>query len=107
MLRRILASASLTCAVLCAVPLLESCSTNQPAKEQVSDATITSKIKAKYVADTDISNFDISVETQEGVVYLTGRVKSQAVKDEAERIALNTDGVRQVVNHIEVGDRTP
>lgn len=106
MLRRTLAPLGLACIALCAAPLLESCSTNQPAGEQLSDAGITSKIKAKYVADSDISNFDISVETEEGVVYLTGRVESEAVKDEAERIALNTDGVRQVVNHIKVGDRT-
>ena len=104
---RILAPAILASLVLCAAPLLDSCSSNQPVDEQVDDAGITSKIKAKYVADDDISNFDISVETQEGVVYLTGRVKNQATKEEAERIALATEGVRQVVNHIEVGDRTP
>jgi len=75
-------------------------------KEQVSDAGITSKIKAKFVADPQINPFNISVETEEGVVYLTGRVHTQQIKDEAERLALDTKGVRQVVNHIQVGDRT-
>ena len=85
---------------------LSSCSSTQPMKEQVSDAGITSKIKAKFVADPQINPFNISVETEEGVVYLTGRVHTQQIKDEAERLALDTKGVRQVVNHIQVGDRT-
>jgi hyperosmotically inducible protein len=72
----------------------------------MSDAGITSKIKAKFVADPEINPFNISVETEEGVVYLTGRVHTEAIKEEAERLALDTNGVRQVVNQIEVGDRT-
>lgn len=91
---------------LCIPPVLDSCSTTQPVKTQMSDAAITSKVKAKYVGDSDVKALDISVNTEEGVVYLTGRVETQAQKDEAERIARNTDGVKQVVNHIKVGDRT-
>jgi len=91
---------------LLAVPLIESCSSTQPVEEQLDDAGITTKIKAKLTADPEINPFNISVETEEGTVYLTGRVKDQAQKDEAEELARNTDGVKRVVNHIEVGDRT-
>jgi osmotically-inducible protein OsmY len=91
---------------LCAVPLLESCSSTQPVESQMEDAEITSKIKAKFLGDSDVKALDISVETEEGIVYLTGRVASQFEKDEAERIARDTDDVRDVVNHIQVGDRT-
>jgi hypothetical protein len=87
-------------------PVFQSCKSNQPVTEQVSDATITSKVKAKYVGDSDVKVFDISVNTEEGVVYLTGRVDTQSQKDEAERIAWNTDGVKQVVNHIKVGSQS-
>jgi osmotically-inducible protein OsmY len=90
----------------CAVPLFESCSSTQPASTELEDAEITSKIKAKYLGDSDVKGLDISVETEEGVVYLTGRVATQMEKDEAERIARDTDEVRDVVNHIQVGDRT-
>ena len=90
----------------CVVPLVESCSTTQPASSEMEDAEITSKIKAKYVGDTDVKALDISVETEEGIVYLTGRVENQFQKDEAERIARDTEEVRDVVNHIQVGDRT-
>ena len=106
MLNRILLTSGIAAIALCASPTLQSCSSTQPASEQMSDATITSKIKAKYVADPEINPFNISVETEEGIVYLTGRVKTQGSKDEAEQLARDTDGVRQVVNNIQVGDRT-
>jgi hyperosmotically inducible protein len=86
--------------------LLDSCSSTQPAKEQVSDATITTKIKSKFVVDTEVNPFNISVETEEGTVYLTGRVNDESEKAQAERLALETDGVVRVINHIQVGDRT-
>lgn len=85
---------------------LDSCSSTQPAGEQVSDATITTKIKAKLLRNGDVNPFNISVETEEGTVYLTGRVNNQHEKDTAERLALETEGVVSVVNHIAVGDRT-
>lgn len=101
-----LVALALAGATLCFTPVLHSCKSTQPASEQMSDATITSKVKAKYVGDADVKAFDISVNTEEGVVYLTGRVETQAQKEEAERIAWNTEGVKQVVNHIKVGDKT-
>jgi osmotically-inducible protein OsmY len=91
---------------LCAVPSFQSCSTTQSASSQMEDAEITSKIKARFIGDPDVKALDISVETEEGVVYLTGRVETQFQKDEAERIARETSDVRDVVNHIQVGDRT-
>jgi hyperosmotically inducible periplasmic protein len=96
----------LACLALFSAPVLEGCSTTQPAGEQFTDAGITTKIKAKFTAAEGINPFNISVETEEGTVYLTGRVHEQAQKEEAERIAAETEGVRRVVNHIEVGDRT-
>ena len=90
----------------CSTPLFESCRTTEPASSQLSDAGITSKIKAKFVGDPDVKALDVSVQTEEGVVYLTGRVENQFQKDEAGRIAAETEGVVKVVNHIKVGDKT-
>jgi hyperosmotically inducible protein len=70
---------------------------------QMSDTGITSKIKAKYVADPDVKALNVSVTTDEGVVYLTGRVETEAQKDKAQRLAEETSGVKKVVNHIQVG----
>jgi osmotically-inducible protein OsmY len=91
---------------LCSVPAFESCRTTESASSQVSDATITSKIKSKFIGDPDVKALDVSVTTEEGVVYLTGRVENQMQKDEAGRIAAETHGVVRVVNHIQVGDKT-
>jgi len=90
--------------LLCSVPVMQACSTTQPASEQVSDSSITARVKAQYIGDGSVASRDISVETSEGVVYLTGRVQTQAEKAEAERIARNTKGVKNVVNNLAVGD---
>ena len=102
-MKRGLVPLALLGATLFCVPMLESCRTTQPAGTQMSDAGITSKIKAKYVADPEINPFNISVSTEEGVVYLTGRVHTQEDRDEAEKLARETEGVRRVVNNVQVG----
>ena len=103
-LRTNLTSLALVLAAFGAVPLLEGCRSTQPASTQMSDTGITTKVKSKLVADPDINPFNIDVTTNEGTVYLVGRVKDQKQKDEAERLARDTKGVVKVVNEIKVGD---
>jgi|SoiMethySBSTD1v2_1073268.scaffolds.fasta_scaffold638250_2 hyperosmotically inducible protein len=66
------------------------------------DAGITSAVKAKLLADTTVSGLRIDVDTENGVVTLTGNVKSKAEADRAVMIARNTDGVMRVVNNLKV-----
>jgi hyperosmotically inducible periplasmic protein len=66
------------------------------------DAGITSAVKAKLLADTTVSGLRIDVDTENGVVTLTGNVKSKAEAERAMMIARNTDGVTRVVNHLKV-----
>ena len=49
------------------------------AGETVSDTWITSKVKSTLLADTALSGMDIKVETNKGVVTLTGTVATAAV----------------------------
>lgn len=70
--------------------------------EKVDDATITTKIEAKLAADPEINPFEIDVDTVRGVVTLSGTVHEAAQRAEAERIALETKGVRDVRNRIEL-----
>ena len=93
-------------AALCLATVMVSCRTTEPAADQVDDAWITTKIRSKYVGDSDVKALDISVTTEEGVVYLTGRVDELSQRAEAERLAAETEGVKSVVNHIQVGDKT-
>jgi hyperosmotically inducible periplasmic protein len=101
-----LTSLALALAVFATVPVFESCKTSQPARTQLSDSAITTKVKAKLAADPDVAGRNVDVNTEEGTVYLTGRVKTQKEKDEAERMARETDGVMRVVNHLNVGAMT-
>jgi hyperosmotically inducible periplasmic protein len=67
-----------------------------------SDAMLTSSIKTKMLADSDVAALKIDVDTQNGVVTLTGNVKTAAERDEALRIARETEGVKSVVDRLKI-----
>jgi osmotically-inducible protein OsmY len=73
------------------------------AGDQLADSWLTTKIQAQYFADDDIKARYINVSTRDGVVTLSGRVKSADAKQQALQIAQNTDGVRQVQDHLVIG----
>jgi hyperosmotically inducible periplasmic protein len=68
----------------------------------IDDSVITTKIKSSILSDSAIKGSDISVETKNGEVTLTGTVKNQAQLDRAQKLALNTDGVKNVQNKLAV-----
>jgi len=71
--------------------------------DAASDATITGAVKTKLLADPDVAALKIDVDTTNGVVTLTGNVKTAAERDEALRIARETDGVKSVVDRLTIG----
>lgn len=74
----------------------------RPPSVVASDSAITGKIKAKYVADSIVSVFNISVRTYEGKVTLSGTVGSYVARDQAFDLAKHTTGVQTVTNQIVV-----
>jgi osmotically-inducible protein OsmY len=68
----------------------------------VGDTAITTRIKSAYVKDKLVRAKSIRVDTEKGVVRLTGKARSKAEADRAEEIAKNTKGVVSVKNDIEV-----
>jgi|SRR5687767_10267874 osmotically-inducible protein OsmY len=66
------------------------------AGEFVDDSVITTKVKSSFVADSAVSALDISVETSQGVVNLTGIVNNEQERQRAIQIAQETNGVKQV-----------
>lgn len=72
----------------------------QTAGEYVDDAKISTTLKAKYVESKTVSAGSVQIETLNGVVQLSGFVKSAAEKAEAERIARETKGVKEVRNNL-------
>ena len=69
----------------------------------VDDVMISSKVKAKLIAKSDIRAGDIDVSSSQAVVTLIGRVKSETIKSDAERIARGMKGVKDVNNELTVG----
>ena len=66
------------------------------------DSEIKRDVEAELEWDPDIDATDIGVSVKDGVVTLTGFVKSYTQKWEAERIAKRVAGVRAVANDLEV-----
>ena len=91
-------------------------SATESVKENVGDAVITSKIKAKFAKDKLVRARNIKVDTDDkGVVTLSGKARSNAEADKAVKIARDTKGVSSVRNDIRItpaataaaGDKKP
>jgi DNA-binding response OmpR family regulator len=77
--------------------------TGRTAGQNVDDARISSAVQATLTTDK-ASNFTrIDVDTTNGVVYLNGTVQSADQKARAEQLAGRVDGVKKVVNNLQVG----
>lgn len=70
------------------------------AGQAIADAAITTSVKGKYLIDDTLKGLDINVDTEQGVVTLTGSVQSAAAKDLATQIAQGVDGVVRVNNQL-------
>ena len=68
----------------------------------VDDVAITTAVKARFVEDKTVDAGAIKVETLNGTVQLSGFAKSNTEKAQAEYLARNTKGVRQVKNDLTV-----
>ncbi|KAA8999414.1 molecular chaperone OsmY [Affinibrenneria salicis] len=66
------------------------------------DAVTTSKIKAKLLADDIVPSRNVRVETNEGVVQLSGSVENAAQSARAESLAKAIDGVKSVKNDLTI-----
>ncbi len=68
----------------------------------VDDGVITTKVKTALIGDDQTKAHQINVTTRNGVVQLSGFVDSAAAKMQAERIARQVNGVREVQNNLDV-----
>lgn len=68
--------------------------------EAIGDTAITAKVKGKLEADSRTGSANIDVETNNGVVTLTGSVNNADAKSAAEELARNVEGVTGVDNKI-------
>ena len=74
--------------------------TYESAGEYVDDSVITTKVKSLLAEDDFLKSFQISVETYQGTVQLTGFVNSQQVVDKAAEITMSVEGVKSLKNNL-------
>jgi hyperosmotically inducible protein len=68
----------------------------------VADSLITTKVKADIFKEPELKSMAIHVETEKGVVMLSGFVDSKADADKAVRLAKGVEGVASVKSAIQV-----
>lgn len=69
----------------------------------VNDTAITAEIWQKFLAQDEKLFLDVEIEVVEGEVLLAGRVPSVADQLEAVRRTWQVEGVRSVINEIDIG----
>ncbi len=71
----------------------------------VDDATIKVNIAAKFINSDDNLFVDVGTNVLEGRVLLTGLVDNQEIRIDAIRRVWEVDGVIEVLNEIQIGNR--
>jgi osmotically-inducible protein OsmY len=74
--------------------------TSESTGEYVDDSVITSKVKSLLASDDFLKSFQISVETYQGAVQLSGFVDSQRAIDKAGEIVRGVKGVKSIKNDL-------
>jgi len=68
----------------------------QSTREAIVDGVIAAKVKAALIADPITAPYEIHVDTQAGIVELTGFVETTGVRIVAVQLVRNVAGVQQV-----------
>ncbi len=75
----------------------------EQAGDYLSDAQITAKVKTSLFDNCCIDSANVSVETRDGTVYLSGTLASDNDVETAGQLAAGVEGVEDVENDIVVG----
>jgi hyperosmotically inducible protein len=89
--------------------LVASCqaTTGKTAGRNVDDGAITARVNAAFVTDKPSYLTRIDVDTNNGVVSLNGIVDTAEQRARAEQLASRVDGVRRVINNLQVKSAKP
>jgi osmotically-inducible protein OsmY len=74
----------------------------EAAADATTDTRTTAEVKRKIVTDPELSSLTISVNTTNGRVTLSGTVSSPELVGKAILLAMETDGVREVLSTLQV-----
>lgn len=87
-------------ALMASIAACSAVSGRETAGEYVDDATISTKVRASIIGDDALKPFQISVETMQNTVQLSGFVDTWEAKAAAGNDARNVKGVHRVDNNI-------
>lgn len=73
----------------------------------MTDKQVGFKVKAQLIRESDIRSFNIDVDVEMGVVTLSGKVGSEALKARVIEIARRTSGVLKIIDNITVAGQKP
>jgi osmotically-inducible protein OsmY len=76
--------------------------TGETMGQNVDDGVLPSSVKTQLASDRINTLSRVGVETNNGVVYLTGEVESGEQKSRVGSVTSQVKGVRQVVNNLQV-----
>lgn len=77
------------------------------AGQVVDNAALTTRVKSKLLADDQVKGTQINVDSENGVVTLTGTVDNPDHVRRAEELARQVDGVQRVQNNLAAGNAAP
>lgn len=72
--------------------------------EKIDDASVTAQVKMALLSHRSTSAFKTGVETNNGVVTLSGKTTSAAGKDMAGKVANDINGVTKVINNMTIDE---
>src|SRR3954468_19184494 len=108
-MRAVTKVAGISCVVLTFLVALTGCqsTTGKTASQTMSDASISTAVQAKLTSDRP-SNFPrIDVDTERGVVNLSGVVETEEKRTQAARLAQQVKGVVHVNNNLQLQGDPP
>jgi hyperosmotically inducible periplasmic protein len=70
--------------------------------ENIDDGNITTSVKTQLASDKLVTLTRVGVETNNGVVYLTGEVETAEQRSRIGSLASQVKGVKRVVNNLQV-----
>jgi len=68
----------------------------------IADGDVTGEVQKKLSTDSGLQGKELTVQTADGVVTLSGTVDNEAQRTAASRYASTVSGVKEVVNNLEV-----
>jgi osmotically-inducible protein OsmY len=89
-------------AIAAALLGLAGCATSPGGNSFFDDAATTMRVKKAIYNDPSLKVMDVSVATEDGVVSLSGTVKSKAERTKATAVASKVEGVKKVKNDLKV-----